>query len=477
MQSSHYSPSDVPAINAMKTFAFGLAVGAAGHSQMYEPPARTTMGLRLGTPYCAGGSCLWFNNGAFIGCPKSNGKDHTDNATCPDGPSQPHFDMNDKRLSTVFNDGNPKNPPLGDWTAHHPWRAPGSAPIENSCGLNGGFYYPGPCGTGGLPVFGFKQGHKGTEVSPLLKKTTWVAGSTVEVAWGITANHGGGYQYRICRIKKESYNVTEEATEECFQRTPLEFVGDKQWIQFGDGMDRNNRTEVTATRVTEGVLPRGSTWTKNPIPACNDIPRLGGHNHECAGPMFPPPAPGVYGFGVGSCATGVESEKCTVEESARRVMPFGIVDKVRIPDVPPGDYIVSFRWDCQQLPQVWLNCADVKIVSPGKEKPTKAFSPWWGCEACCAEMKGACSNCTKCVNDKSGDCAYCWNSLPGFTFGAVPKWHCLGYEAPDGGATNWKPGMPIDGGYSPGCSKCWSEKDSCKVSDREVEDKIDDLVV
>jgi hypothetical protein len=28
--------------------------------------------------------------------------------------------------------------------------------------------------------------------------TVWAAGDTVEVAWGVRANHGGGYQYRIC---------------------------------------------------------------------------------------------------------------------------------------------------------------------------------------------------------------------------------------------------------------------------------------
>ena len=29
--------------------------------------------------------------------------------------------------------------------------------------------------------------------------TEWVAGGVAEVGWGIIANHGGGYQYRLCR--------------------------------------------------------------------------------------------------------------------------------------------------------------------------------------------------------------------------------------------------------------------------------------
>ena len=28
----------------------------------------------------------------------------------------------------------------------------------------------------------------------------WKAGATVEVSWAIEANHGGGYQYRLCKV-------------------------------------------------------------------------------------------------------------------------------------------------------------------------------------------------------------------------------------------------------------------------------------
>merc|ERR1711879_1004999 len=90
-------------------------------------------------------------------------------------------------------------------------------------------------------------------------------------------------------------------------------------------------------------------------------------------------------------------------------------------DVPPGGYILSFRWDCEQLPQVWSNCADVKVAVTGK--PTKPFSSFAGCEACCTETLGPCANCTQCLNDKSGDCAYCWKPLKGFSFGAIPQYH------------------------------------------------------
>lgn len=467
----------------MKLLAFALLpLDVAGHSMMYEPPSRSTGGIDVGTPNCAGGCCLWFNNGAFIGCPKATGTDHVSKEDCPN-PATPTIPFGDSKYGTIFYDKftyclmNPLDC-AGMWIkgfftdveTRNPWRAPGSAPVENPCGLNGGGYYPGPTGTGGEAFFGFKQGHKGTEVSPLLHETTWIAGSTVEVAWGITANHGGGYQYRLCRVKERSSNITGEVSEECFQQTPLEFVGDKQWIQFGNGKDVKNRTEIPAVRVTEGVLPKGSIWTRNPIPGCNDVPRMGGHNHKCSGPMFEPPIPGLYGFGPGACASGVAP--CTLDEMASRAMDFGIVDLVKVPEVPPGDYVLSFRWDCEQLPQVWGNCADVKIKVKGTAKPTKPFSAWNGCESCCAEALGPCANCTKCLDDRTGACSYCWNPLPGFSFGAIPQYQCLGHEGPDGGPAVWKPGMPFEGvKWSPGCPKCWAADGSCEPRDRDAQEE------
>ena len=79
-------------------------------------------------------------------------------------------------------------------------------------------------------------------------------GQTVEVSWGITANHGGGYQYRIAP-------ANESLTEAAFQRTPLPFTGPSQ-IRYLDGSLGKlfNRTEVS-----EGTSPPGSTWAMNPI--------------------------------------------------------------------------------------------------------------------------------------------------------------------------------------------------------------------
>lgn len=432
---------------------------------LYEPPCRNTRGLAIGTPNCAGGSCLWFNEGTFIGCPKATGTGPLVGPPNCEHPATPTIPANDTKLGTVF------SWEFGDWTALHPWRRPGSAPVENPCGIMGGWYWPGAAGTGGYAAFGSPQGSKGTELPELLKTTTWVGGSTVEVAWGITANHGGGYTYRLCPKPKPGQNATAVLTEECFQKNVLEFVGDYSWIQFGDGMDRNNRTKFHATRTNQGTFPKGSTWTRNPVPPCNDVPRLGGHNHDCAGPMFEPPA-GVFGFGPGACADGLPQDRCTPEQEASRAMSYGIVDQVKVPeDLPAGEYVLSFRWDAEQLPQIWNSCADVTIAKPGTAKGTKPFSPWTGCESCCPNTLGPCANCTSCVNDKAGPCEYCWKPLPGFRYYAEPFYQCLGYEAPDGGAGHWRPGMDPTVGWSPGCKKCWATPGSCKSSARETEDE------
>jgi len=249
---------------------FAFATGVTGHGFMYEPPTRQGFGLEILKPACAGASCLWFNQGTTIGCPKATGGGTVfpDKPDCSN-PAQPTIQFGDKDLrtyglNTIYR--------LEDYTKHHPWRYPGSAPVENPCGLAGGWYTEGAAGNGGDAPPGVPQGTLGTDLPKLLDQTVWIAGSTVEVAWGITANHGGGYQFRLCP-------ASEEPTEACFQQHPLEFVGDTQWIQQGHGVDVTNRTEIPATRVSGSkVVPANSIWTKNPIPACN-TPVSGGAQH------------------------------------------------------------------------------------------------------------------------------------------------------------------------------------------------------
>ena len=88
----------------------------------------------------------------------------------------------------------------------------------------------------------------------------------VEVAWANTANHGGGYSYRLCKAG----NVTEA----CFMRGHLSFVGGMQWLQTQQvGSAPANYTRIAIPRVTvsEGTTPKGSQWvSESTLAQCNE---------------------------------------------------------------------------------------------------------------------------------------------------------------------------------------------------------------
>jgi len=256
---------------------------------------------------------------------------------------------------------------------HTPWRAPGFAPVYDSCGIASGVpagVDPGPINPS--PV-GIKQGMSLQDLPkiPFVKKQ-WPAGSIQEAAWRFSANHGGGYAYRLC--PKSEFSA--KSTEACFQKHHLQFVGNQSWIQFGQ--DTKNRSAITAVRTSEGTNPSGSQWTKNPIPPCGGLTGGDLHTHGCNTAQFQPPladiikgnkyAPvdGLYGFGaMGHCIPG-PAGFCSLDEIkfwAER-MDFAIVDKFQIPkDLPAGEYLLSWRWDSEQTPQVWTHCADITITS------------------------------------------------------------------------------------------------------------------
>jgi hypothetical protein len=40
------------------------------------------------------------------------------------------------------------------------------------------------------------------------------------------------------------------------------------------------------------------------------------------------------------------------------------LDYVKVPsELPPGKYILGFRYDCEATAQVWSNCADIELVA------------------------------------------------------------------------------------------------------------------
>ena len=67
-----------------------------------------------------------------------------------------------------------------------------------------------------------KQGDLGSMVlKPRPTGTVWKRGQTAKARWQMTAQHGGGYQFRLCP-------ADQPLTEACFQQTPLEFANPNQ---------------------------------------------------------------------------------------------------------------------------------------------------------------------------------------------------------------------------------------------------------
>lgn len=250
-------------------------------------------------------------------------------------------------------------PLIAAFTHKNPWRAPGTAPMYSPCGVDGGnplgcpVGYPGKdhCAGGG-----YGHGPDSRTLPGNTKPAEWTAGAQEEVAFGVTANHGGGYIYRLCPKPSTGYK---DLTEECFQSGGLKFVGSTQWIQYKN--NERNRTAVTAVQTTKGTHPAGSQWRRNPIPACGTLG--GGADTEyvqpstCIGSMFPPPVPGLRGF---NGFTPYDTK--TIPWVRKALTHYSVVDKVQVPkDLKPGDYVLSFRIDCEQTSQIWSQCADIRV--------------------------------------------------------------------------------------------------------------------
>ena len=282
---------------------------------------------------------------------------------------------------------NAPNPELcGNWSAWNPWRAPGSTPGLDPCGIAGGAWTNMSYRAGGFgPQTGHPQGFKGSELppTPRSKREVWKAGGVAEVAWTSVANHAGGYSWSLCP-------ANEPLTEACFERNYLSYSTAESKLRYmfmtGNGTMSPNHTTVTipATRVTEGVFPQGSTWTMNPVPAGSwtrgEVKNASTWQGNQEPPQFPPPAgcdehcwgyqpcnvgfthPSYHGWNhtvpLPTCAHGKNGQGC-----CHTTAYLAIIDEVKVPVVPAGDYVLRWRWDCEQSPQIWSNCADVTITA------------------------------------------------------------------------------------------------------------------
>lgn len=221
----------------------------------------------------------------------------------------------------------------------HPWTAPGRAIPQSPCS-----------------VFEIEPHTDARSLHGNTQPTVWPAGSVQEAQWAIYANHGGGYQYRICPLPYSGDRMG--LTEECFQQTPLEFAVptvDLQNRMIG-GADASRFT-VDALRVSKGTWPAGSSWAVNPIPGF-------GPDGLRTFP-FAPLAPG---------ACGTKGETVSAE-CPYRVMNWRIIDKLRVPKLPAGRYALSMRWDAEGTPQIWSSCSDIEITPASASPPPSPATP------------------------------------------------------------------------------------------------------
>jgi hypothetical protein len=208
----------------------------------------------------------------------------------------------------------------------YPWRAPGTAKILSPCGTG--------CDVGGDPwdhtgspqCDGSAHLVDGRDL-PETERVIWQQGDVVEVAWSPFVQHGGGYAYRLCP-------VSENLEEACFQHLErhMEFVDDFHIVHWiADGFEET----IPAKRTKTGTFPAGSHWTMNPIPEGQGPP-----------PDFPQPC---------------KHHPCE-EYPRQEELLYSIKDRVKVPNLEPGNYTISWRWDTEVSPQVWTNCGDIAIT-------------------------------------------------------------------------------------------------------------------
>jgi hypothetical protein len=267
----------------------------------------------------------------------------------------------------------------GDFTKYNPWRAPGQAPVNDPCGQASGFTVNQP--NVEVPQ-GYSAGDNGSEVLPETAPTYWKAGSTAQVGWALSAQHGGGYSYRLC--PKSEFGKSPQASEKCFQMNHLAFANGNSTIHFDD----NSHEDITIVSKLY-TAPDGKQWKTSPIPgcACDNGIACGGksdvlkpENHHVHGGCESPSAT-VYsqkGAATDSCPHGTMCEPQFTQftqgyltEFAGQPGPnsFSVMDTIIVPNTP-GEYVLGWRWDCEETDQVWASCADIVITDGPTPTPT-----------------------------------------------------------------------------------------------------------
>lgn len=366
-----------------------------GHGSIVSPRSRNSVDylVNINTARCSnitGSKCnngqasFWYSQGCFIGCPTCDNKSGRRQVDlCGKGKNQT---LTNPRYWSVNRDAKPGSP--NDIYKHNPWRAPGSAPVMDACGLAGGSYSTTNGSEAGdyIKTKFAQHGDIGTKVLKPLPNyipPTYRSGGTLEATWHIRNNHGGGYSYRLCPLPD---NFT-DLTEECFQQNPLDFVIGEQAIVFPNGSLLYLKPEQT-TFINKGTNPPGSMWSLVPIPPTLLGPCcLAGPNDTSSTPYHCKDYEQEVGCGNAPCGPcpGTPGSDCSRCDQVLNVLPnryknapefpapcndcegvdwngFSVRDLVKIPkNITPGNYILGFRYDCEATAQVWSNCADIII--------------------------------------------------------------------------------------------------------------------
>jgi hypothetical protein len=351
----------------------------------------------------SGQACYWFSNGCQIGCGACDGSTRgpVPKFILPGGKTPPNWDpwaapglvpdpaypqpnifgnstpisaggsgqsicaarrpratICDRRLRTVNIDA-----PCGgltDYYYYSPWRAPGTAPVLDACGVAGG-RRPGQGDGGAGAAYANTSNARladlGSKLPARPSGTVWAAGAVVEVAFTTSAFHGGGYAYRICPAHARG-----GLTEACFQRTPLRFATRESCLRWG-GVS-GERLCFNATFVNEGTAPAGSMWARHPVPR-------GPWGWGRTGPSHPPvcvesaacrATNGLRRPGHATANATHGGCRCSDDGAPSGPANVEVVDTLRLPaGLPAGPYVLGWRWDSEESNQVWASCSDVTV--------------------------------------------------------------------------------------------------------------------
>jgi len=323
-----------------------------------------------GTDTCNNGqSCFWFSNGCTPGCKAcdGNGNRYPNYDHCSD--EEKGLKPEDRLLKRYWT-GDPtwEEGSSFDVFKFNPWRAPGKAPVFDPCGMAGGRWTEAFNAAAFNTTAFAKMGDLGSKVlQPRPSGTVWVRGGTAQTRWQMTANHGGGYVYRLCAAGAE-------LNEECFQQTELEWATPTHVLRFANA---SRDRKIKATDVTQGG---GIGWRLNPLPnvrrdMCDyNVSLHEGPGHHCAWTSCPGCGPPLYAADE-SCPDVCSKHYPNTPDGRTPTLPFPnpvpgidthdftVEDTVVVPeDSESGEYVLSWLWDCEHSSQVWNTCADITIV-------------------------------------------------------------------------------------------------------------------